>query len=55
MSKSLPAVTRVEIIDSTGRAFTRRYSEPGVQVDVQDDGRTVKIFAGTPMPGGGAS
>jgi len=38
-------VTRVEVIDSTGRAFARHY-EPGMEIHVQDEGRTIKIFAG---------
>lgn len=41
-------VTRVEVIDSTGRVFTARYP-PGVVVQVQDDGRTLKVFAGKPQ------
>jgi hypothetical protein len=41
----MPRVTRVEVIDSTGRVFVAYY-EPGIEVHVQDDGRTVKIFAG---------
>lgn len=41
----MPRVTRVEVIDSTGRAFVAYY-EPGIEVHTQDDGRTVKIFAG---------
>lgn len=49
---SLPAVTRVEVIDSTGRAFTRHYDLAGASVSVQDDGRTVKVFASEPQPDG---
>ena len=41
-----PQVTRVEVIDNTGRAFTAYYATPGVMIDIQDDGRTVKVFAG---------
>lgn len=42
----LPKVTRVEVIDNTGRAFVAHYASVGVTVHVQDDGRTVKVFAG---------
>ena len=45
MSK-FPAVTRVEVIDFAGRSFSRHYSEPGVEVHIQDDGRTMKLFVG---------
>lgn len=41
----LKDATRVELIDETGRSVVRWY-EPGVMVSVQDDGRTVKVFAG---------
>ena len=44
MPIQMPRVTRVEVIDSTGRAFVAYY-EPGIEVHVQDDGRTLKIFA----------
>lgn len=35
-------VTRFEVIDKTGRAYTKR----GVQVELslQDEGRTLKVF-----------
>lgn len=42
---SLPHVTRVEVIDPTGRAFSQRYSVAGASVAVQDEGRTLKVFA----------
>ena len=44
----LAKVTRIEVIDAGGRAFVRMYDLPGVAVDVQDDGRTLKVFAGEP-------
>lgn len=40
----LPHVTRIEVIDSTGRAFARHYDTAGATVLVQDDGRTVKVL-----------
>lgn len=47
---TMPKGTRVEVIDSEGRVFTQYYraGEGGVYVSIQDDGRTVKVFAGTP-------
>jgi hypothetical protein len=42
-----PQVTRVEVVDETGRSFVQYYS-PGVEVQLQDDGHTLKVFAGTP-------
>lgn len=42
---SLPAATRVEVIDPySGRAFLGQYDR-GMSVHVQDGGRTVKVFA----------
>jgi hypothetical protein len=38
-----PDVTRVEVIDSTGRAYTK-WDVKDVQISIQDDGRTMKIF-----------
>lgn len=43
-----PGVTRIELIDTTGRVFSRYY-EPGVEVSLQDGGRTLKVFAGDSM------
>jgi hypothetical protein len=42
-------VTRVEIIGPGGLVFSY-YCEPGVAPDVQDDGRTLKVFVGDPVP-----
>lgn len=36
-------VTRVEVVESGGRAFTR-YGVDGVTLSLQDDERTLKIF-----------
>lgn len=47
----IPTVTRIEVIDDTGRAFVRYYRQHelgGVEIHMQDDGRTMKIFAGEP-------
>lgn len=41
----LSLVNRVEVIDSTGRAFSKRYPIVGATIDVQDGGRTLKLFA----------
>lgn len=42
---TLPDITRIEVIDGSGRAFVRRYDTAGASVHVQDEGRTVKVFA----------
>lgn len=40
-------VTRVEVIEARGRSFVAYgYVPAGVTVGVQDDGRTLKVFAG---------
>ena len=36
-------ITRVEIIDETGRSYVKR-DISGLEVLLQDDGRTLKIF-----------
>lgn len=38
-----PNVTRVEVITNNGREFVR-YECSNVQVSLQDDGRTIKVF-----------
>ena len=40
---NLSNVTRVEIIDSTGRAYSK-WNIKDVQLDLQDDERTLKVF-----------
>ena len=45
-----PKVDRVEIIDETGRAFVEYYKPAGVYFQLQDDERTLKLFAGKPQP-----
>lgn len=42
-AKEFPLVSRLEVIDDSGRAFTT-YTAKNVQVHLQDDGRTMKIF-----------
>jgi hypothetical protein len=41
--RNFPNVTRVEVITDDGREFVR-YGCSNVQVSLQDDGRTVKVF-----------
>jgi len=41
--KSYPDVTRVEVITNNGREFVR-YECSNVQVSLQDDGQTIKVF-----------
>ena len=36
-------VTRVEVIDDDGRSYTE-YNAEAVQISIQDDGRTLKVF-----------
>ena len=36
-------VSRVEVIDQTGRAYVK-WNVSGVQLHLQDDGRTLKLF-----------
>ena len=37
-------VTRVEVIDDTGRAYVNRNQDNAVEVQLQDDGKTLKVF-----------
>ena len=37
-------VTRVEVIDDTGRAYVNRNQDNAVEVQLQDNGRTLKVF-----------
>ncbi len=41
--KNYPDVTRVEVITDTGGEFVR-YECSNVQVSLQDDGQTLKVF-----------
>ena len=41
--KHYPQVTRVEVITNNGREFVR-YECSNVQVSLQDDGQTIKVF-----------
>lgn len=42
----LESVTRIEVIDATsGRTFVGYFDAPGAEVHLQDQGRTIKIFA----------
>jgi len=41
--KNYPDVTRVEVITNNGREFVR-YECSNVQVSLQDDGQTIKVF-----------
>jgi len=43
MEKDLTKVTRVEVIDNNGRAYTK-WDVTKVEIDLQDDERTLKIF-----------
>ena len=39
----LPTVTRLEIIDSNGRVYGK-FDLNGLQISLQDDQRTLKLF-----------
>jgi len=41
--KNYPEVTRVEVITSNGREFVQ-YECSNVQISLQDDGQTIKVF-----------
>jgi hypothetical protein len=41
--KNYPEVTRVEVITDSGREFVK-YECSDVQVSLQDDGQTIKVF-----------
>ena len=41
--KNYPEVTRVEVITSNGREYVQ-YECSNVQVSLQDDGQTIKVF-----------
>ncbi len=41
--KNYPDITRVEVITNDGREFVR-YGCSTVQVSLQDDGRTLKVY-----------
>lgn len=43
-----PLVDRVEVIDSTGRVFVEYLEHLGVSVQMQDNGRTMKLFVSGP-------
>lgn len=41
---NLENVTRVDVIDYTGRIFSAYFDSEGGDAYLQDDGRTLKIF-----------
>ena len=41
---STEEVTRVEVIDDTGRAYVNRNPDNAVEVQLQDNGKTLKVF-----------
>jgi len=47
MTEDFPDVTRVEVITDEGREFVR-YECSNVQVSLQDEGQTLKVFLKTP-------
>jgi len=49
MSKKLDTtrVTRVEVIDQKGRTYFNYSRDNAVEIQLQDDGRTLKVFIST--------
>lgn len=47
-TRDFSGVTRIEVINSRGRVFTQYYKPHTAIVQIQDDGRTIKVFAGEP-------
>jgi len=41
-------ITRVEVIDDSGRAYVK-WDIDKVLLDIQDDGRTLKVFVAKPI------
>ena len=41
---TLKEVNRVEVIDENGRSYVNRNDKNVVEIDFQDDGKTIKIF-----------
>jgi len=48
--KTLKKVTRVEVIDEKGRSYVNWEKDNNVEIDYQDDGRTLKIFISKRIP-----
>jgi hypothetical protein len=48
--RNYPEVTRVEVITNNGREFVQ-YECSNVQVSLQDDGQTIKVFLFLPTDG----
>jgi hypothetical protein len=43
LQQTFPNVTRVEVIDSSGRSYVK-YNTSDVSISLQDDERTLKVF-----------
>jgi len=44
MEEKVKNCTRVEVIDEDGRSYVNWHTDNIVKFDMQDDGRTLKIF-----------
>ena len=42
--KELKNCTRIEVIDAKGRSYVNWHPDNIVKLDMQDDGRTIKVF-----------
>jgi hypothetical protein len=42
--ETLPKVTRVEVVDQNGRSYTNWSKDNQVELSLQDNGKTIKVF-----------
>lgn len=47
LNELLPMVTRVEVIDQKGRSYVNWDKDNMVEIQLQDGGRTLKVFIET--------
>jgi hypothetical protein len=46
VDRATARIDRIEVVGPGGREFVAYYSDSGVILSLQDDGRTLKIFVG---------
>lgn len=42
--KDLQSINRFEVIDKSGRAYVNYFEQGSVRYDIQDEGKTLKVF-----------
>ncbi len=42
--EKLPNITRVEVIDQNGRSYTNWHKDNQIELSLQDNGKTLKVF-----------